>query len=468
MAGRSLIIRTNRISFPQRDGAATAGRRRCTLAATRHGAAGLSAGGPSKCLCVCYQPRTRIMQLAAQWILPIAQPPLEDGVIAVRDGSIESVGFRGEFPEVDVEELGQVILMPGLINAHAHLELGHLRGVIERARDLPEWLERLVASQSDLDADRLGEQTAAAVQSGAGESLRAGVTTVGDISRLGDITRPLLRDGPLRVVSFGEVLGIGRGRHQLDERLRLAADPRFQSDHLITALSPHAPYSIDAAGIEQVVAHARQHDMRTCIHLAESIEEIQFLQTGRGRFREMLERLGVWDDAIAIPKATPVRYLFELGALGPECLIAHGNYLDEEEIDLLCATGTSVAYCPRTHTYFGHQRHPIVELMGGGVNVCVGTDSLASNPSLSVLEELACVHRQHPELPVDAVLALGTINAARALGLAREVGTLEPGKQADLAVFRCPGDGAELPEEALLTTPAVLERLYIAGARVEL
>ena len=405
------------------------------------------------------------MLLAAKWILPVGAPPIEDGVIGLKEQTITAVGPRGDFSDAEVEDLGDVIIMPGLINAHTHLEMGHLQGATGPPTDMVGWLLELMACRRDLSADERRERTAAAVQAGVRASLEAGVTTMGDISRSCDVTRPLLQAGPLRAVSFGEVIGIGQHHNRVEERLRRAADCKHDSEFLSTALSPHAPYSIDGAGIQRVVAHAREHDLRTCIHLAESVEEVQFLQTGQGRFREMLEQIGVWDDAITIPKTTPVRWVHELGALGPECLIAHGNYLDDEEINLLCATGTSVAYCPRTHSAFGHARHPLMELLGAGVNVCVGTDSLASNPSLSVLDELVHVHRQHPELPIDAVLAMGTVSAARALGLAHLVGSLEPGKQADLAVFRSAGDGNQQPQEALLTGQAALERLYIAGER---
>jgi cytosine/adenosine deaminase-related metal-dependent hydrolase len=341
-----------------------------------------------------------------------------------------------------------------------------LKCTLDQPGDLVEWLLRIVASQHDMSQEQLRERTETSVRTGVEASLAAGVTTIGDVSRFCALTRPLLRDGPLRVVSFGEVLGIGKGRGRVDERLRTAGDRQHDSDLLITALSPHAPYSIEGDGIERVVSHAHEHDMRTCIHLAESVEEIQFLETGQGRFRELLEQIGVWDDLIPVPGLTPVRWMCELGALGPECVIAHGNYVDADEIDLLCATGTSVAYCPRTHSYFGHEHHPVLELMGGGVNVCVGTDSLASNPSLSVLEELVHIRYEHAELSPDVILAMGTINGARALGLAHEIGSLEPGKQADLAVFRCADDVTDHPEQAVMSAETALDRLYIAAKRI--
>ena len=185
------------------------------------------------------------MILAAKWILPITQPPIKDGAIAVRDGRIEGIGPRQDFADADVEDLGDRIIMPGLINAHTHLELGYLKGTIDRPGDLVEWLLRIVASQHDMSQDQLRERTEISVRTGVEESLAAGVTTVGDVSRFCALTRPLLCDGPLRVVSFGEVLGIGKGRLRVDRRLQAAGDRQHDSDFLITALSPHAPYSIE-------------------------------------------------------------------------------------------------------------------------------------------------------------------------------------------------------------------------------
>ncbi len=403
------------------------------------------------------------MRIAAKWILPISSEPIKDGVLVTAGHCIAAVGRRSAFADVD-QDFGNAIVMPGLVNAHTHLELSCLAPQPERG-DLIDWIVEVLEQQQRLPAAALAEHIAEAVHRGVRQSLGCGVSTVGDISRFCALTRPLLRDGPLRVVSYGEVLAIGTRRHLLAERLRTAADTTSASPFLTIALSPHAPYSIEGQGIKDVVNHARIHHMRTAIHLAETVEEIQFLQAGRGRFRELLERIGAWDDAIPIPQATPIRYVCDLGSLGPECLAAHCNYLDEEEIDLLCATGTSVAYCPRSHQRFRHQTYPLLDLIGGGVNVCVGTDSLASAPSLSVVDELNCVHTQYPDLSADVILAMGTLNGARALGMAQWIGSLEPGKKADFAVFACarPDDD---PQTLLLRDTPPLQALYIDGAAV--
>jgi len=406
------------------------------------------------------------MILKARWILPITSPPIENGAIVIEGDRITAIEAAQNFASAEMEDLDGAIIMPGLVNSHTHLELSHLQGLINKPRDLPEWLLRILAHQQDLSKVELEKLTPRAIEKGVDECLNVGVSTLGDISRFCHLTRLLLKRGPLRIVSYGEVLGIGTRRHLVADRLRIAANREHNSEFLTAALSPHAPYSVETAGAKSIIEQARLYDMQTCIHLAETVEEIQFLQTGQGRFREMLEMIGIWDDKIDILPKTPVRWAHALNLLGPECLIAHGNYLDEDEIDLLCASGASVAYCPRTHAYFGHQPHPLMKLIGGGVNVCVGTDSLGSAPSLSVLEELIMIHELYPELSADIILALGTINGARALGLAQSVGSLQKGKKADLAIFWSETNRLDQPEEALLSGQAELQRFYINGSRV--
>jgi cytosine/adenosine deaminase-related metal-dependent hydrolase len=404
------------------------------------------------------------MRLAAEWIVPISEPPIAQGVIEIQAGVIRRVGPRADMPG-EAEELGGAVVLPGLVNAHTHLELGHLAGFAEESSgDLPSWLRRVVARQraQEPDQDRLVEN---AVRAGAAACLDAGVSTVGDISQRPRVSRQVLRSGPLHVVSFGEVLGMGRRRGLIASQLEAAADRGHDSPWLTAALSPHAPYSIEPQGVRQVAECARRHGMRLTMHLAESLEELQFLRDGAGPMLDMLESFGVLDEPLQPAGQTPVHWADSLGLLGPDCLIAHGNYLDNEEIDLLCALGASVVYCPLTHARFGHACHPLLELLGRGVNVCVGTDSLASNPSLELLPELMHIRRTFPELPPPTLLSLVTINGARALGLAHQIGSLQPGKRADLAVFTSPGEGVS-PAEQLVSRECKLLRLYINGERV--
>ncbi len=400
--------------------------------------------------------------LRARWVVPATAPTIEDGTIVFNDRIVPTDEHTGP-----VEDLGDAIVVPGLINAHTHLELSYFERPLRQPADLPDWLLQIIGLQNNMVSADLERLTGVALRRGSAACLAAGVTTVGDITRLNHLTRPYLATGPLRVVSFGEVLGIGDRARLVPDRVRVAADRMHDSPTLHSALSPHAPYSISSEGVRTVVEAARAAGMRLCIHLAESREEHAFLIDGGGRFAEMLGIVGVNLEGFAPPHLSPVRWAAMLNLLGPDLLVAHGNYVDAEEIGLLCSSGTSVAYCPRTHAYFQHAPHPLIELLGAGVNVCLGTDSLASNPSLDLCEELRLVHDQHPDLSFDTLIALATINGAIALGLADHVGSLDIGKCADLAVFRCTTGVAE-PADAFLCGEVELVRLYIDGRPVDL
>ena len=399
--------------------------------------------------------------LRARWVVPGGAPTRENATVVFGDRVLPAEDYDGP-----VEDLGEAILMPGLVNAHTHLELSYFERPLSSPRDLPDWLLQIIALQTNTTQADLERLTGHALRGGAAACLQAGVTTVGDITRFNHLTRPVLSGGPLRVVSFGEVLGIGNRARLVPDRLRVAASREHDSPALCAALSPHAPYSIDADGARQVTTAARAAGMRLCIHLAESRDEHAFLATGGGRFGELLNTIGIDLDGFVPPRLSPVRWAAMCTLLGPDLLIAHGNYLDAEEIGLLCSSGTSVAYCPRTHAYFGHAPHPLLELLGAGVNVCLATDSLASNPSLDLAEEVRHVHNLHPDLSFDTLIALATINGAIALGLAEHIGSLDVGKQADIAVFRCTTGTAD-PADAFLAGEVELDRVYIGGVRVD-
>ncbi|HJT34382.1 MAG TPA: amidohydrolase family protein, partial [Pirellulales bacterium] len=216
-------------------------------------------------------------------------------------------------------------------------------------------------------------------------------------------------------------------------------------------LSPHAPYTVHPGLFNRLVALAAESSAPLAFHLAESSEEIELLATGQGLFHDVLAELGFWDPT-AIPRGTrPLDYLRRLAASGVRALVIHGNYLADDEIDLLAAHADrmTVIYCPRTHAYFGHPRHPLPKLLAAGARVAVGTDSRASNPDLNLWEELRFVARTFAELPPETVLRLGTIDAAHALGLGDECGSLEVGKRADLAIVPLEGRTSCEPHELL-------------------
>lgn len=359
------------------------------------------------------------------------QPLLRDAAILIQEGKIASVGLRrellGKHGDAKVEELGNRVLLPGLVNPHVHLELSLSKSPTTLpAGGFVGWIKQLMSQTV------VGGQAAVA---GVSQCIRFGVTTVGDISRQCDATRQVLRESPLRVISFGEIQAMATRRHFLEERLATATDLKWQRERLSIAVSPHAPYSIERHGYERCLAVARQNWLPLATHLAENPLEGEFLEKLTGPFRELWDWLGAWDQSVPKFVGGPVRYAKEIGLLDYPSVLAHVNYCDDSEMGILATGQASVVYCPRTHRYFGHPPHRFREMLARGINVAIGTDSCASSPDLNLMDDLRLVKKIAPEFSSRQIWEMGTVRAARALGLEKSVGSLKPGTAADVIAF---------------------------------
>ena len=399
------------------------------------------------------------MILRARYVL--AAEPIENGSVRIENGRIVEVGPAADVEGSPIEDLGDSLLLPGFVNAHTHLELSHLAGRIQPRGDFVDWIGRL-AQIIRAEADDPGIARSA-VQRGRELSLQAGVAMVGDITRLPAVTRAVLADGPMRVLSFGEVIAIGKLRSRLNERLAAAVEPTSSSPFLEIGISPHAPYTLEPDGLRACVERARAGGLRLCIHLAETADEALFTTRLAGPVRTYLKRHRIWDRRVPCPGRSPVDYAAATGVLGPETVLAHVNYVSDDDIDRIAASGAHVAYCPRTHEAFGHPPHPFRRMLARGVNVCVGTDSLASNPSLSVLAELRHLRNRHPDVSGGLLIEMGTARAARALGMASVVGRIAPGFWADLTVIPLDPTGPADPLNNVLQSDADPLGTCVAG-----
>jgi cytosine/adenosine deaminase-related metal-dependent hydrolase len=378
------------------------------------------------------------------------QAPIRDGAVLFADGTIVEVGpadaLETRHPDASLIDRPGETILPGLINAHAHLELSEF-SCGSAAADFVEWLMRLVPP-GPMNLDAIHQSVARSVPLGAAQCLRFGVTCIGDISRHGTVSRPLLRDGPLRVVSFGEVQAMASRRGLLEERIQIAADRRFESPFLRTAISPHAPYSVELDGYRRCLGVARAGGLPLATHLAETPFEAPFLENHSSRFRDLWEYLGAWDASVPRFAGGAIRFAAATGLLDyPRTLLAHVNYCDDAEMDLLAAGRASVVYCPRTHAYFGHTPHRWREMLARGINVAIGTDSCASSPNLNLVDDLRLMRRIAPDVPAIDLWKMATVNGARALDMQDRIGVLRPGAAADFVAFKT--SGAEPLEEIL-------------------
>jgi aminodeoxyfutalosine deaminase len=404
--------------------------------------------------------------LRARYVLPICGPAIAGGVVVFRGGEIVSVG--SETHGAPVEDLGDVVLLPGFVNAHTHLEFSDLAAPLGTAGTiLPDWIREVIGHRRGGTAG--GEVALAA---GLAESLAAGSTTLGEIATIDWRLAAGIPAVRPTTMMFHEAIGPTLPRAQAasaaaEEFLKAAT----QVPDVLPALSPHAPYTVHPRLLESLVELSRRYRVPLAMHLAESREELELLNLGSGPFREMLEAVDAWDPAEDARLSCVLDYLTEL-ARSERALVIHGNYLDDEEIAFLGehAQNMAVVYCARTHQFFDHEPYPLTELLAAGVTMALGTDSRASNPDLSLLEEARCLARHHPGVNPARILEIATLGGAKALGLERRVGTIEAGKRADLIAVSTGASSADGVEvvESLLSDGTRVTDVWLGGRRVSL
>ncbi len=354
---------------------------------------------------------SRKQLLTASWVALIDSTIRRDAGVLVADGKIAACGdasqLRRDHPDAEVTELGSAIILPGLVNAHTHLELSSCAAG-ESPTSFVDWIlsmPRRIGREPNQRADALfAESTRLGIE----QCLRFGVTSVGDISQQMHVTRPLLRASPLRAISYGEVIGLGKRRSRFEELLPMAIDDSQASDRLTIGLTPHSPYTLEPDAIRRCVTLARQRQLPLAIHLAETPDEEEFLRSHSGPLREMWERLGSWEDFPGTFDGTPVQFAKSLGLLDYPTVLAHVNYCTDADLDLLAKAQATVVYCPRTHRYFNHPPHRWREMLSRGIKVVVGTDSCASSPDLNIVAELRLLHELAPEHAVQSIWKLAT------------------------------------------------------------
>jgi cytosine/adenosine deaminase-related metal-dependent hydrolase len=400
--------------------------------------------------------------LSARWVFPVSGPPLPGGIVTIAGERIVRVEPHGaRRPDLD---LGDAAVLPGLVNAHTHLDLTGLRGAVPFRGDFTDWLRAVIRHRRA----RSAEQVEADVRVGLAESVRHGVTLLGDISA-GGLSWPILASGAVRAVVFHELLGLARERAEAAltaATVWLAAQPATPTCR--PGLSPHAPYSVRDDLFERAGLLAQRTNVPLAVHLAETRAELELLEHHSGPFVAFLQELGVWDaEGLS---ADLQRIVNRCEQHGPH-LFVHGNYLPAE---LRLPRDAAIVYCPRTHAFFGHPPHPFRDLLARGVRVALGTDSLASNPDLDLLAEARFLHRLHPDLPGATLLRLATLAGAEALGWADETGSLQPGKSADLVVVPLPARAAVAdaghreavapdPHDLVLASAAPVARVLCRG-----
>jgi cytosine/adenosine deaminase-related metal-dependent hydrolase len=381
----------------------------------------------------------------AAWVLPIDRPPIRDAVIEVEAGIIRSA-FAAPPLRRDrrVRDLGNVAILPGLINAHTHLELSWLRGRVPPANRFTDWVKTLVAIRRGTEQLATPEITAP-IQDAIREVRESGTAAVGDITNSLAAVEPM-RTAGLTGVVFHELLGF---KERDGATIKASHDKRAAAalHGIRISLAPHAPYSTSVELFRAIREAVNASDCPIMsVHLGESPEEVELLETGGGPWRGMLEAIGVWRDDWPMPGCGPVQFLERHGVIDARTLVVHGVQFDDVALERLRALGATLVTCPRSNQWVGVGYPPIERFYRSGVAVAVGTDSLASVDDLNLFSELKTMRWLAPGVAARQLLESATLVGARALGLDDELGSITPGKTAALIAVRLPDELDDVEE----------------------
>lgn len=381
--------------------------------------------------------------LTAEYVLPISSEPITNGAVAIDDDQIAAVGkfeeMKAQFGDARISDFGKAAILPGFVNCHSHLEVTSMRGALDDVEhDFRAWLLKLNEIRSGLSPADIE----ASALLGATEGARAGVTCFGDIGRHGEAGLKALKTLGLRGVLFQETEfspDNSTAANDFEKLKEKFLSLRGQSTELVEAgLSPHSPYTVSRELFEFIARYTIDENIKLTIHAAESEDEDKLLKDGEGFFIELYKKLGVeWE----VPRCSSIEFLSQAGVLAAKPLLAHCVTASDIDIDLVATSGSTIAHCPKSNAKFGHGYAPFEKFRDAGIAVGLGSDSVASNNVCDLLEEsrfaaFAARNRTGRKRFVSAreVLESATLGGAKALGLDHKIGTLESGKQADIAV----------------------------------
>jgi len=395
------------------------------------------------------------MILRARQVLPMTTPPIEDGAVVIGRDRIAAIGaysdirtrYRGE-----TRDLGDAVLLPGLINAHCHLDYTDMRGRVPWRGDFMAWLAQITEMKRQWE----DAQYVASVTHGLEQLAQTGTSTVINIECLPRIV-PRLPATPVRVWWCPELIDL-----TWNEETQRRAEERFAwveaQSH--AGLSPHAPYTVAGPLYRLCAERARASGWLLTTHVAESVEEVDMFRRGSGPMFDFFSRIG--RNMEDCKRVGPLQWLAEYGVLGPNCLLAHANHLTPQEIAFVAESGAYVVHCPRSHQFFERGVPRLESLWREGICVCLGTDSLASNESLDMLAEVRTLARMFPGVTAAKVLAMATVHPAKALNQTGKLGTLSPGAWADVIALPLE-DVEDDPYEGVVHTESPVQFCMMNG-----
>ncbi len=378
--------------------------------------------------------------IKAKWILPITSPPILEGGIEVGGNKILRLGtfkeLQKEFPKFKILNFEHLILMPCLVNAHTHLELSALRFKILSTGSFILWIRSVIKKRETLGLTEMKEYAKRAID----ELWREGIGIIGDVGNTG-LTLELLNNSNFYGYFFKEVINF-KGEFTFKQY----QENQFYSPRLKITYSAHSPYTVAPLLIQAIKSFNKKRKKIFSIHCAESKEEVEFLQTGKGPIVALLKEKGQWNESFVCPKLSPVEYLYSLGVLDENTLLVHTVNIDEKDLEIIKKTKAKVCLCPRSNLFTGVGLPKVSEFLKADIEVCLGTDSLASNDKLSVWEELKTLYLFFPHISPETFLKMATFWGAKALGF-HNLGAIKENYLVNLIGLKFVEEPPEVPEK---------------------
>jgi cytosine/adenosine deaminase-related metal-dependent hydrolase len=388
------------------------------------------------------------MIIRARIVVPMAGDPIDDGAVAVTDGKISGLGRFGEVRarhSGEILDLGDQILMPGLINAHCHLDYTILRGRIGSHSSFSNWIRAINEAKAGLTEQNYIDS----IKAGFAEAQRFGTTTILNLIAFPKLIPAIT--APIRTWWFGELIDV-RSPDEADRIVDEAVAYLKPTNHW--GLAPHAPFTASQGLYARCEAIARREAIPLTTHLAESREEMEMFRDGKGAAFDFLKGIGrPMDDC---GTETPLARFLRTGTVDERWIVAHLNELDTRDFELLAgAPKFHIVHCPRSHAFLDHSPFAIERLQSLGFNVCLGTDSLASNRDLSLFAEMRELHDKKPSLLPRDLVAMATVKGARAIGCSNSLGTIQRNACADLIAIPIASSAADIFETIVAFEKAV-------------
>lgn len=395
------------------------------------------------------------MIIRARTVVPMAGEPIENGAVVIDGDKIAAVGRCDDIQRAHTAEtidLGERVLLPGLINAHCHLDYTVLRGKIAPQESFADWIRAINAEKAELTEQDYIDS----INAGFAEAMRFGTTTIGNLTAFPNLIAAIKE--PIRTWWFGELIDV-RHPEQADKIVDEAVKHLGSASHW--GLAPHAPFTASSRLYARCEEIARRNNVLLTTHLAESREETLMFRERTGPAFEFLKSIGRSMDDCG--QETPVFRFLRTRTIDERWIIAHLNELDAGDFELLqSAPKFHIVHCPRSHTFFGHAPFALQRLSDLGFNVCLGTDSLASNSDLSLFAEMRELLRKEPAFaPRDAV-EMATIRGAAAIGQHNLLGVIRPGACADLIAL--PDGAVSAVFENIVTFEGPVPWMMLNGA----